>query len=865
MLIISTSNSNMFLVCVCGDYASVIFHRERSRGLPHYVVLRIYPRETMLPNPVMCPTTVSGLPVWLLPCLGTCDVGIIAAEMEERTLRVLEYDKIRAMLAERAACSLGRDAATDLAPATDLAFITERQHETSEAREIILNVSAFPLGGIRDIRPHIGKAEREAILQPQELLDVAGTLSSARRLRSFLVKLHESYPRLTAIGARIDSFSEIEEQVGRSISAAGEVLDSASDSLARVRSDLRSVRGRLMDRLHLIIHSSQYRTVLQEPIVTIRDDRYCVPVKAEYRSQLPGIVHDASASGATIFVEPAGVVEMGNDLKQLAVKERDEIEKVMRGLTRLIMLRAQEIHWTVDTLAEIDFISARAKLSLDQNSVQPDLNRKGRVKLVAARHPLLTGEVVPVDVELGKRFKTLLITGPNTGGKTVTLKTVGLLTLMAQSGLHVPADTGTEIAVFDEIFADIGDEQSIEQSLSTFSSHVGNIVRFLREVKPNTLVLLDEIGAGTDPDEGAALAKAIIEYLMARGARIIATTHYGELKEYAYLYDGVENASVEFDIETLKPTYHLMIGVPGSSNAFAIASRLGMPEDVVGRAQAFVSGRQDSSEEMIRRIEETHRAAIEDRRDAEQAANDAETIRDRYEEELRKLESARQKLEDRVRAEGRELIERYTKRLDRAMKELRSYKREGKRTQVLQQEITKAFEEIQEETVLSPTEHFEEEPVEGHVFRRGETVFVANLNQIGTLLDEIKDDSAMVQIGSMRMAVPVESLRPTRQKPREEPVSSVAEGVSLEKVTNISPELKLIAQRAEPAIDNLDKYLDGAMAAGLRQVRIIHGRGTGALKKAVWEYLKGHPGVESFRLGENNEGGSGATIVELKQ
>jgi DNA mismatch repair protein MutS2 len=800
-----------------------------------------------------------------LPCLRESDFGIIAVEMEDRTLRVLEYDKIRAMLAERAACSLGRDMASQLAPSTDLTYITERQFETSEACEIILSVASFPLGGIRDIRSHVVKAEREAVLQPQELLEVAGTLSSARRLRSFLVKLSTPYPRLAAIGGRIDSFSEVEEQVNRAISSAGEVIDSASDALARVRSDLRSVRGRLMDRLHSILQSSQYRNALQEPIITIRDDRYCVPVKSEYRSQLPGIVHDASASGATVFVEPASVVELGNDLKQLAVKEQDEIEKVLRALTRLIMLRAQEIHWTVETLAEIDFISARARLSLDQNAVKPGLNRSGRTRLFAARHPLLTGEVVPIDLELGRRFRTLLITGPNTGGKTVTLKTVGLLTLMAQSGLHVPAGAGTEIAVFDQIFADIGDEQSIEQSLSTFSSHIGNIVRFLKEIRPDTLVLLDEIGAGTDPDEGAALAKAIIEYLMDRGARIVATTHYGELKEFAYLYDGVENASVEFDIETLRPTYHLMIGVPGSSNAFAIASRLGMTEDVVKRAQSFVSGRQDSSDEMIRRIEESHRAAIEERRDAEQAATDAEIIRDRYEEELRKLESARDKLEDRIRSEGRELIERYTKRLDKAMKELRSYKREGKRTQVLQQEITKAFEEIQEETVVSPEEQFEEQPLTGHVFRKGETVFIASLNQVGTVLDEAKGDSAMVQIGSMRVAVPVETLRPTRQKPREEAISSVAEGVSLEKVRNISPELKLIAQRAEPAVDNLDKYLDGAMAAGLRQVRIIHGRGTGALKKAVWDYLRGHPGVESFRLGEDNEGGSGATIVELKQ
>lgn len=786
-------------------------------------------------------------------------------EMEGRTLRVLEYDKIRTMLAERAACSLGSDAAAALEPSLDLAWITERQYETSEACEIIMNVSAFPLGGIHDIRQYISAAERESLLQPKELLDVAGTLFSARRLRAFLVKLNEPYPRLAAIAGRIDLFDKIEEQVQRAIGQNGEVLDSASDALARVRSELRSVRERLTDRLHSIVQSSQYRNVLQEPIITIRDDRYCVPVKAEYRSQLPGIVHDASASGATIFVEPASVVELGNDLKQLAIKERDEVEKVLRSLTLLVARQAEEMRWTVETLAEIDFISARARLSLDQRAVQPALNCDGRLRLVAARHPLLTGEVVPVDVELGKRFKTLLITGPNTGGKTVTLKTVGLLTLMAQSGLHVPAAPGTEIAIFDHVFADIGDEQSIEQSLSTFSSHVGNIVRLLQHLKPNTLVLLDEIGAGTDPDEGAALAKAILEFLMDRDARIVATTHYGELKEFAYVREGVENASVEFDLETLRPTYHVMIGVPGSSNAFAIASRLGMPSDVVERAHTYVSGRQDTADEMIRRIEESHRAAIEDRRDAKQASSDAELLRSRYEQELRKLETAREKLEERVRAEGRELIERYTKRLDRAMKELRSYKREGKRTQVLQQEITNAFKEIEEATVPAPSEQFEEEPLEDHVYRRGETVLVTGLNQSGFLLDEIKDGAATVQIGSMRVTVPADTLRPVRRQPKEEPPPAASTSISLEAARTVSPELKLIAQRAEPAIRNLDKYLDDAMTAGLQQVRIIHGRGTGALKKAVWDYLKDHSGIESFRLAEDNEGGSGATIVELKR
>lgn len=784
--------------------------------------------------------------------------------MEAQALKVLEFDKIVNMLAEHTACSLGQERALALVPQTDIEFIRRMQTETSEAKDILDSHGSMPLGGITDVRLLIHKASLDAVLQPLDLLDVAQTFAAARRLRSFLLKFKDQYPEMVRAASEISGFEKIEQQVANCISASGDVLDSASPALGHVRSDLKTTHARIMERLNSMIQSSKYQTALQEPVITQREDRYCVPVKVEYRSQVRGIVHDASSSGATVFIEPEQIVDLGNDMKRLAAKERDEIEKVLKSLSRSIALVAPAALATLEAVAHIDFITAKARFSIAQQANEPALNRDGWIHLIQARHPLLTGDVVPIDVELGRRYRTLLITGPNTGGKTVTLKTVGLLTLMAQSGLHVPAAEGTELAVFDQVYADIGDEQSIEQSLSTFSSHIGNIVRVANTIQPNALVLLDEIGAGTDPAEGSALAKAILEFLIERQARTVATTHYGELKEFAFVHEGVQNASVEFDLETLRPTYRLMIGVPGSSNAFAIASRLGMPETIIEHADSAMSGRQDGTDQIIRSIEENRREAVQDRREAAAASAEAEALRRRYEEQLRRLESARAKVEDEVRGRGKQLVDRYTRRLERALKELAQTSREGRRSERIKREAAEVLEKVQEK-LIEASEPVEEEPVEGLVFRKGDRVRIANLNQEGILVDEVKDNEATVMVGVMRVNVPAASLRPAKPGKQEERAAAPSgTSVTLTKAANVSPELKLIAQRAEGALHNLEKYLDDAHAAGLTQVRIIHGKGTGALKGAVWQYLKDHPAVESYRLGEQSEGGSGATVVTLK-
>lgn len=785
--------------------------------------------------------------------------------MDAHSLRVLDYADIISMLRERTACALGDEVARQLEPTADLLTITEGQRETTEARRIIEEEGDIPLGGIHDVRPHVTKASMDAVLDPSELLDVAGTLSSGRSLRAFILKRAEKYPKLAEIGVNIGEFPQIEESVNDCITENGEIRDTASAELAAVRSKLKATHSRLLDKLHAIIHSSEFRTMIQDPVVTQREDRYCVPIKSDHRPHFPGIVHDSSASGATVFIEPASVVEMGNDLKELAVKEEREIEKILRRLTGLVKAAAREVQITLTALARLDFASAKGRLSCNMGGSEPKLNEQGRLNIFRARHPLLTDEVVPIDVELGDTFKAMLITGPNTGGKTVALKTIGLLTLMAQSGLHVPAEPGSEMAVFNQVFADIGDEQSIQQSLSTFSSHMTNIVNITGSLGKNSLVLLDEIGAGTDPAEGAALAKSILDYLVERNVRAVATTHYGELKEFAFARDGVENASVEFDVQTLQPTYRLMIGVPGSSNAFAIASRLGLPPQIIHAAKEIMGGG-EASEEIIRKIEQTHRAAAEKEQLAERVSRDVETLRSRYEQRLQEMEILRRDMGQQLAEEVDRRVREKMDELDAIIEDLKKQPQPpAKKVQKGRERFKKRVKEIRQEVeeILPPVY---DEPEEPFVLKAGDPVLVTTFNVEGELLNDPGEGDALVMVGSMKLSVPFGTLRPARRPTaKKETTASDAVQITSAKRVSVSPELKLIAQRVEPALVNLDKYLDDAYLAGLETVRIIHGKGTGALKKAVWEYLSNHHAVESFRLGEQNEGGAGATIVKLKE
>lgn len=777
--------------------------------------------------------------------------------MNEHTLKVLEYQAIRERLTAHCTTPLGAERAQQLTPSTDLEVIRLRLQQTSEARRLIDLAEEMSLRGAQDVRHAIGLARAGGVLTPEALLSIADTLETARRLRTFLLAREERCPALCVLARQLEPLPDVVSEIRRCLREDATVADDATPELARLRGRLRQLHARITERLQALLHSSRVRPMLQEPVITLRGDRYCVPVKAEYRAQFGGIVHDVSASGATLFMEPQEVVDLGNQIRETQLAEQREVERVLAQLSARVGKHADTLLLTCDALGELDFIRARALLSAEWDAVEPTLNTQGKIRLRKARHPLLKPPVVPIDVELGERFRILLITGPNTGGKTVTLKTVGLLTLMMQSGLHVPADTGTEMAVFQKVFADIGDEQSIEQSLSTFSGHITHIAAMLPQCDEHTLVLLDELGAGTDPAEGAALAQAILDYLLARRARVLATTHYGELKSYAYARQGVQNASVEFDVQTLRPTYHLRIGTPGSSHAIVIAQRLGLPSSVIETARARLAGRETEATNIMRRLEEEQRALEQERLAAEQERVQAETLRKQLQQQLDKLEEERQRLREQVAQEVQHRLQELLQQAEEAYRRLREQPRENRAAQEARQQIRQAAERVKSllsppapAPTLSPTE-----------IREGDTVRVTNLNVLGTVL-HLDDKEAVVQAGAIRVTVPREALRRVDEKPSAPPALSVP--VNLSRATSISPEIMLRMQRVEEALQNLDQYLHDAYAAGLETVRVVHGKGSGVLRKAVREYLRTHPLVASYRGAEPAEGGDGVTVVRLR-
>jgi len=774
--------------------------------------------------------------------------------MNAHTLRVLEYDAIRQKVVAHCATPMGAERARQMTPRTDEEAIRVALQQTSEARRLIDLAEEMPLRGVQDVRSAASLARAGGILPPESLLSIADTVESARRLRSFLLTREEKCPALCVLARQLEPLPEVVNEVRRCLREDATVADSASPELARIRQRLRRLHSRITERLQATLNSSRIRNMLQEPVITMRGDRYCLPVKAEYRAQFGGIVHDVSASGATLFMEPQEVVDLGNQIREAQIAEQNEVVRILAQLSALVGKYSDPILLTCDALGELDFINARARLSVEWDAIEPALNTQGKIRLRKARHPLLKPPVVPIDVELGNRFRILLITGPNTGGKTVTLKTVGLLTLMMQSGLHVPADTGTEMAIFQNIFADIGDEQSIEQSLSTFSGHMTNIAAMLPHCDEHTLVLLDELGAGTDPAEGAALAQAILDYLLARHARVMATTHYGELKSYAYARQGVQNASVEFDLQTLRPTYHLRIGTPGSSHAIVIAQRLGLPSSVIETAQARLAGRETEATSIMRRLEEEQRHVEEARQAAEQERREAAALRHQLQQRLEQVESERQRLREEVTQEVQHRLYQILQQAEEAYRRLREQPRENRVAQEARQQVRQAAEQVKR--LLTPP------PAASSEIREGDTVRVTTLNVTGTVL-QLTPKEAVVQAGAIRVTVPREALRRIDEKPvSKAPLVSVP--VNLSRAANISPEIMLRMQRVDEALANLDQYLSEAYAAGLQQVRVIHGKGTGTLRKAVREYLNTHPLVASYRGADATEGADGVTIVTLK-
>ncbi|WP_027417759.1 endonuclease MutS2 [Aneurinibacillus terranovensis] len=785
--------------------------------------------------------------------------------MEARTFTTLEFNKVIEQLSAKATSSLGREKIEQLTPSTDIAEVKRRQQATQEGCTVYRLKGTVPLGGIRDIRPACARARLGGTLNTAELLDVASTLYAGGRLKGFIAGIaeNEPLPLLEELMNQVERLRDLEDQITRAIDENGVVVDSASSALSQVRSQIRGAERRVRERLEQIIRNSNSQKMLQDAIITIRNDRFVIPVKQEYRHAFGGIVHDQSASGATLFIEPGVVVTINNELRELKMKEEREIEKILLALTSSVAEVADALLHNVECLAEADFIFAKAVYAHDVKASEPIINDEGRLNIKKGRHPLIpAGKVVPLDVELGSSYTAIVITGPNTGGKTVTLKTVGLLSMMAMSGLQVPAEHGSEFTIFEGIYADIGDEQSIEQSLSTFSSHMTNISHILRKITHKSLVLFDELGAGTDPTEGAALAMAIIDYVHQRGARIVATTHYSELKAYAYERPEVINASVEFDEQTLRPTYRLLVGIPGRSNAFSIASRLGLPGQILTQARQMVSKEETKIDTMIASLEENQRQAEADRQEAERLRREMEEAKRQVEQQLTEFDENKDRLYQQAEEEARRAVEKARKEANTIIADLRRTAQE-ERAGIKEHKLIEAQKRLEEANPKLRKKKAKQVnvPVSQQPLEVGDEVRVLSLNQKGEIVDKVGSKEFQVQIGILKINVKssdLEKLKPSKPQ--------VTHQITKFRSTRdpVRMELDVRGNTVEDAILLIDKYLDEALIGGLNQVSIIHGKGTGALGIGVQKYLKKHRLVKALRYGGQGEGGLGATVVELK-
>lgn len=789
--------------------------------------------------------------------------------MDERNLKRLEFDRVKERLAGYAASEPGREMAMNLSPMGDIDDINEALSRVTEGREILRLEPTARLDGWNDVREQARRCARGGVLEPLDLWRVAQTMSAARYIAGFFRERQERYPRMSEIALGLGDFRAVEKKITGAILPGGEVSDRASEKLFSLRRRIVSTQQRVREKLDAITRSTTYQKYLQDAIVTIREGRYVVPVKQEYRAQVPGIVHDQSASGATLFIEPMAVVEANNEVRTLMAEEKQEVARILQELSAAVGGVAEDLLYTVEILAWLDFIMACARYSESLDALAPRVVRETGLDIRKARHPLLPGRAVPISVQLGYDFDTLVVTGPNTGGKTVALKTVGLMVAMAHSGLHLPADEGTVIGMYQDVFVDIGDEQSIEQSLSTFSSHMSNIVGILSRAGSGSLVLLDELGAGTDPDEGAALAQAILDRLRELGAATIATTHYGELKNYAFAADRVENASVEFNPETLRPTYRLLVGRPGQSNAFEIARRLGLDDSVVQWARGYLTAEQRDVADLMRELELARVRAEQEREEAEKLRREAEEYRRQYQAMVEKIRTRRDEILARAVAESRELVKRARREADYLIEELKtSLKEESARVRdasvgEARRRMKKLQAELDEKAPDGAPRTDAEPPA---VVQQGDEVFIPRYGQKGIVLEAPdRDDNVHVQVGMIRMTINRKELRSTGgdtgKERRPEPGT---DNLVRQKVREVSTRLDMRGMRVEEALDEVEKYLDDAVLAGLPHVYLVHGKGTGALRSAVQQLLKEHPRVKSYRLGEQGEGGSGVTVAELK-
>lgn len=788
----------------------------------------------------------------------------------EKSLNILELPVVLDMLAAEAVTDGGKEACRSLRPSSDRLEVKNRLAETSAAKEMMVVRGSPSLSGIKDIRPSLSRADLGGSLNTIELLNIARVLQCARLVKGYTSDDKLGKSCIDHLFAALHANKFLEEKITGSIVGEDEIADSASSELANIRRKIRAASARVRDCLQKIISSPSYAKVLQEPIITMRSDRFVVPVKAECKGAIPGLVHDISASGATLFIEPMAAVKANNELRELAAKEKTEIERILAELSADCAAHAEDIASDYSYLITLDGIFARAKLSYKLNGIEPELREKG-VVLRRARHPLLPKDkAVPISLELGEDFDTLIITGPNTGGKTVTLKTIGLLNVMAQCGLHIPADDGSGVPVYRHVLADIGDEQSIEQNLSTFSAHMTNIVHILNECDADSLLLFDELGAGTDPTEGAALAIAVIEHARKMGANVAATTHYAELKVYATNENGIQNASCEFDVETLSPTYRLLVGVPGKSNAFAISERLGLSKEIIDDAKARIGVQNASFEATIEKLEQTRALLERDRaetakklREAEESAKKAAFLRAELSVRLEKADEKAKRDAERIIAEARQTAENTFAELD----EMRRKMNDDEQTQEInhaRSELRRKLNESQGKLKAKAPEQPKEEKKSARDVRAGDTVEIKSMGVKAEVIDVNPDGTLNLRAGIMNVKLKPDDVYLIEGHAAKQKKQSVTLAGSTAPRAAVSPEIDLRGMESIEAVNAAEQYIDSAVMGKLKTVTIIHGKGTGALRAAVQQMLKRNKAVKSYRLGRFGEGESGVTIVELK-
>lgn len=793
--------------------------------------------------------------------------------MNEKALKSLEYYKIIQMLTEKASSSLGKELCRDLLPSVDLAQIQLMQAQTRDALSRLFQKGSISFGSVKDVRGSLKRLEIGSTLGIIELLSICSLLENTSRVKAYSRNERGDHPAdsLDEMFEQLSPLTPLSTEIRRCILSEDEISDSASPGLLKVRRSMKIANDRIHTQLTSLVNGGA-RNYLQDAVITMRNGRYCIPVKAEYKGQVPGMIHDQSSTGSTLFIEPMAIVKLNNDIRELELQEQKEIEAVLAELSNQTAAYTDQIRDDLEIMVQLDFIFARASLAMDMNGTEPIFNTEHKIRLKQARHPLIPRKkAVPIDLRLGDDFDLLVVTGPNTGGKTVSLKTAGLLTLMGQAGLHIPAMDRSQLSIFHQVYADIGDEQSIEQSLSTFSSHMTNVVSFLKEADSDSLVLFDELGAGTDPTEGAALAISILSYLHEKGIRTMATTHYSELKVYALSTPGVENACCEFNVETLRPTYRLLIGVPGKSNAFAISSKLGLPDFIIEKAKQQISEQDESFEDVLTSLENSRVTIENERAQIETYKEQIEALKKQLETKQERLDERRDKILKNANEEARRILAETKEYADQTMKLFHKFQKDHVDTAAVEKErqnIRARMNKADNALSIKAAPKEPKKKLSAKDLSLGDMVRILSMNLTGTISSRPDSKGFLfVQTGIIRSKVHISDLELV-----DEPVISSsalqktgAGKIRMSKSSSVSTEINLLGKTVDEAIAILDKYLDDAYLAHLNQVRVVHGKGTGALRKGVHDYLRRNKRVASYRLGEFGEGDAGVTIVEFKK